>query len=765
MLLIFLLFLPVPISAYEIISFEVNHVPPEKPEPGKPLSLWIEVIPLDKVKATYLYYRRIGESNFVRQKMVLRKERFYGTIPGEYVSEPGFEYYIEVINIYEGRHNVFANPRRPKKIVIGEVEELEFLPALEEELAIFEQEEIVFAAAKKEQKAKEAPVTVSVLTAEDMRRLPAISLTEAMRNVSGMEVYNLYPSFTVVGIRGFSDEFNNLIVVLLDGREINVELTGAPLWEFLPVGPEDVERIEIIKGPGGSLYGPNAFSGVINIVTRDPEKYTGLNMGTKIGAYPFTSAGNLSYTGKTEKSRYRISFYHRSSYYFESTLGNDLLNEGLFTKFRRNIGERGALFSDLSFTYGKGTYFTPFSVFKTDPLLSWHFRLGGEYDFFKTEVYWNRTSLYLHPKERVFYNAFHETVIENDTADVSFQGTWDYGKGSLIGGMSYRLNSYRCDEFSPGTPSTENRIGVFLQADYEVTSWFRITAGLRWDYNDTVRPGWLYTISPRGSLVFPFSDNHVLRLTGGRAYRKPSFLEYGMKFRKISTDVPISDETLMSYNETFNSAEIGYSGRVLKNLKIETSIYYGRFEQAIGFNYNEKEFNNFRFDSSALGGELGLEGIIAKKLTLFANYSFQLIKTVTGNADFNIKSGEVLKEYPMHKANGGFIFKPVGWLLFSVSGNFISKREFKVFRDPEKSIEISPNYTSYSIPDLFFLNLRIGFLLFKEKLEIGVIGYNLLNMQERQYPGGGATSASGETYIFGGEKQPVRVMGYISGYL
>lgn len=752
------------VLGYEIISFEVNHIPPEKPEENKPIQVWIEIMPLDKVKTAYFYYRRMGEERFIRQKMILKKERFYGTIPADYVSEPGFEYYIEVVNIYEGKHNVFASPRRPQKVLIGEVEEFEYLPALEEELAVFELEEIVFAAAKKEQKAREAPVTVSVITSDDIRRLPGISITEVMRNMPGMEVFNIYPSFTVLGIRGFSDEFNNLMVVLIDGREVNVEMLGAPLWEFLPIALEDVERIEIIRGPGGSLYGPNAFSGVINIITKDPEKYKGFHIDTKMGVFPFTTGGSISYAGKTEKSMYRFSFLHRSSYHFESDIGNDLLNEGIFVKFKRSIGENASIFSDLSFTYGNGTYFTPFSVFIEDPLITWHFRFGGGTDFIKAEAYWNRTSFYLKPKEEVFYNAFKETTIDNDTADITLQGTWNYSKGTVIGGINYRLNSYRSENFSLGSV-LENRIGVFLQNDTDLFKWLRITLGLRYDYNDKVQPEWTYTISPRGSFVFILGENHVIRLTGGRAYRKPSFLEYQIGFRGVE-GIEISDIALMDYNETFNSGEIGYSGRILKNLKVEISAYYSRFENAIGFNYIKKQFQNFKYDASAVGGEFSVETIVAKRFTIFGNYSFQYITALDDNEDMKIKKGDTLKEYPMHKANMGFILKPLHWLLFSISGNYISKREFEVFRDPDKNIE-NPDPTNeapYLLSALFLLNLRTAVLLSKERLELGIIGYNLLNQQVRQYPGGAAESPTRESYILGGETQPLRVMGYISGY-
>lgn len=739
----------------EVISFELNHIPPEKPTEGEAVSIWVEVLPKNKVKKVYLYYRKIGSEKYKKQRMAGRAGRFYGVISADVVKEPGFEYFIRVIDVYDEPHDVFFSPSLPKKVLVGEVEEFEFIPALEE-FAIFQEEEIVIAAAKKEQRVIEAPQTVSVISGKDLRRLPVISITEALRLIPGAEVFNVYPSFTVVGIRGFSDEFNNLIVLLLDGREMNVELFGAPLWEHLPIGVEDIERIEVIKGPGGSLYGPNAFSGVINIVTRG-EKNKGFRFHVSTGAYPFTTRFHLSYANKKKSTFYLISFNHRQSYYFQQAGGNDLLNESLFFKMRSKL-EDIKIYGDLDVSYGTGTYLEPFSVFREDPYISAHLRFGTEYKFLKSELWVSRTQWLFHPKERIFLdNGMEEISMSNNTVDVTLEGRWEHPKGLLIGGSDFRYNYYTVEHMGE---AGELRAGIFLQEDFTISKWLRLNMGLRFDYNNQVQPiRWFDALSLRGSFIFSISEDHTVRVFGGRAFRKPSFLEYGLYFSPILATLPIYEPMLRDYNEGFISGEVNYSGKV-KNLKWSLSVYYNLFQNAIGYHYTENRFLNLKFDSDAIGGEVFMEGVVARRLTLFTNYNYQLVRSKDTDEKFGIEEGKRVKNYPEHKLNVGFIFRPLNILLTSVTFSFVSERTFPVFRDPERNIsDAGTPYKSYTVQPIYLLNFKIALLLRRERLEIGIRGYNILNRQHEMYPGEGVAE-----YIFGGEAQPMKLMGYIQGY-
>ena len=121
---------------------------------------------------------------------------------------------------------------------------------------------------RKAQKLSETSAAVTVLTAEDIRRSGARSVPEALREVPGVSVTQIGAGRWAVGVRGYAGRFSNKLLVLIDGRSVYSPLFSGVFWEALDVMLEDVERIEVVRGPGASLWGANAVNGVINIVTR-----------------------------------------------------------------------------------------------------------------------------------------------------------------------------------------------------------------------------------------------------------------------------------------------------------------------------------------------------------------------------------------------------------------------------------------------------------------------------------------------------------------
>lgn len=121
---------------------------------------------------------------------------------------------------------------------------------------------------RKAQKLSDTPAAVTVLSAEDIRRSGARSVPEALRDVPGVQVAQIGGGRWSVGVRGWGGRFSNKLLVLLDGRTLYSPLFSGVFWEALDVMLEDVERIEVVRGPGASLWGANAVNGVINIVTR-----------------------------------------------------------------------------------------------------------------------------------------------------------------------------------------------------------------------------------------------------------------------------------------------------------------------------------------------------------------------------------------------------------------------------------------------------------------------------------------------------------------
>ncbi|MEM9899104.1 MAG: TonB-dependent receptor plug domain-containing protein, partial [Pseudomonadota bacterium] len=122
--------------------------------------------------------------------------------------------------------------------------------------------------AKRPQKAEEAAAAVAVLSQDDIRKTGATTLPELLRFVPGVEVAEIDANNAAVGARGFNWRFSNKLLVLIDGRSVYQSVLSGVLWDEQLVPVEDIDRIEVIRGPGATLYGANAVNGVINVVTK-----------------------------------------------------------------------------------------------------------------------------------------------------------------------------------------------------------------------------------------------------------------------------------------------------------------------------------------------------------------------------------------------------------------------------------------------------------------------------------------------------------------
>ncbi len=135
---------------------------------------------------------------------------------------------------------------------------------------------VVESASRRAESLDDAPVSVSLITAEDIQASGAQNLAELLRLVPGVYVRQNQANHFELGMRGVSKLLNNRVLVLIDGRQVAERLTGLQPWGGLPVAPGDIERIEVIRGPGSTFYGANAMSGVVNIVTKRPIDHPGV---------------------------------------------------------------------------------------------------------------------------------------------------------------------------------------------------------------------------------------------------------------------------------------------------------------------------------------------------------------------------------------------------------------------------------------------------------------------------------------------------------
>jgi iron complex outermembrane receptor protein len=149
-----------------------------------------------------------------------------------------------------------------------------------------------------------APVAIYVITGEDIRRSGATSIPEALRLAPGVEVQRIDSNRWSIGIRGFGSRLTRSVLVLIDGRTVYTTLFAGTYWEAQDTDMPDIDRIEVIRGPGGVIWGPNAVDGVINVITKSSKDTQGLlvsvlggnaNLGSTTIRYGGSNASNFTY--------------------------------------------------------------------------------------------------------------------------------------------------------------------------------------------------------------------------------------------------------------------------------------------------------------------------------------------------------------------------------------------------------------------------------------------------------------------------------------
>jgi len=164
----------------------------------------------------------------------------------------------------------------------------------------------VTSVSKKAESKNDTAAAITVITSEDIRRGGFTSIPEALRVVPGVQVSRIDASRWAISIRGFRQEFSNKLLVLIDGRPVYTPLFGGVIWAEQNVPMQDIDRIEVIRGPGGAIWGANAVNGVINIMTRDTKD----TQGSLVAAYGGTQefGGTARHGGAIgEDTTYRLT--------------------------------------------------------------------------------------------------------------------------------------------------------------------------------------------------------------------------------------------------------------------------------------------------------------------------------------------------------------------------------------------------------------------------------------------------------------------------
>jgi len=374
------------------------------------------------------------------------------------------------------------------------------------------------------------PAAIYVLTADDIRRSGVTSVPDALRLVPGVNVFRVNGSRNwAVGIRGLADQFSRYVLVLIDGRSVYTPLFGGVLWTINNVMLEDIDRIEVIRGPGGTIWGADAVNGVINIITKHSQDTKGTLL----------SAGGGNVDENTEDLRHgsehngwtwradAFGFVRSPEYHIQNQPNYDWSRDGqLGFRLDRNSGPSEFTFQGDAY-WGKfgdaqslSTYQPPasFISYKSTNVSGanlrtrWRRRFSDKADIY-LQAYWSHD-------HRIGSN-FGE---ERDTYDIDFlhrlapsphqQFTW--GAGIRIS-PSTTTHTVPTDGFNP-EDRTESIYSGFVQEELRIIPGkFSLIAGSKIEHNNYT--GFEY--QPNGRLLFTPTGKFTAWASVSRAVRVP----------------------------------------------------------------------------------------------------------------------------------------------------------------------------------------------------------------------------------------------------
>lgn len=511
----------------------------------------------------------------------------------------------------------------------------------------------VISASRLGQKSSQAPTSVSILTANDIRTFGWRTLAEALNSMRGLFTSN-DRNYSYLGIRGFmrGGDYNSRILLMIDGQRMNENIyDGGYIAQEFMLDMDLVERIEYIPGSGSSIYGANAFLGMINVVTKQGKAIDGSQLAGEIGTFD-TYKGRVSY-GKTLENGTDLLF--SASHYDTAGVENLYFpgydspetNNGIAHKMDDERADR--LFGKIKFEEftlsggyvdrGRHVPTAAFDGIFNDP----HF-FTDDKQFFSNlkyeKAFSDKTSLLL----KGFYQGYDyygdqayivddARVINHDEASGRWWGgeaqltTHPFEGHRLIAGLEYqydqrqRLLNYDLDPYSPYLDSHRNghRVEVYLQDDIQLLDDLVFSAGARLDYHHMLKN---LQLNPRFGLIWNPLTNTQFKLLYSSTFRAPNAWERDYNVFGFVDNPLMREEQIKSY-------EAIAEWRSDSNLRLLGTLFYNDISQLLeGHLAGDADGNYVLINAGrfhAYGGELEAEKRWSNGRLLKASYTYSLL--------------------------------------------------------------------------------------------------------------------------------------------
>lgn len=648
-------------------------------------------------------------------------------------------------------------------------------------------EETVVSSSRAAQSPLDAPNATTIITEQDVRLSGLPSTGELLRRVPGVDLMTLSPGNTQMSVRGLNQRLNNRAIILVDGRSLYYDFIGANIWNLFPFNPEDIERIEVIRGPASAVYGADALTGVVNILTRqlgEGRSYLSGGIGTN-GQYR-VAAG---ITERVDRVRFRLSGGYEQAEVFSRNVSRDRVdvtpynnNEDLGfgrTMFNGELQVRLADGYSIRAGTGVTSGFTAFQglsrireLYMQDALFAQTFVQVNTAFGLSARAFWNHleTDHGFTPQRLGGLDQSQNLQVDrHDVIDGELVYTNSFTivegiENQIIGGIGYRFKEvswpWISDPITGSPVRTQNHGNLFLQDTLRIEDVVQIVVSARGDLHPLFDEP---QFSPRGSVLVHPTPRQTIRLSAGTAFRAPTFIE---SYANVPNQTPLRGITALGAgNENLNperlvSVELGYMLQEFEFFQLEVTGYYNVFFDQILFNqprtyrlwdfantpraaYNpdlaafalgELGVGNEDVDFQQIGGEVGVRVYPIDGLDIYANYAIHETAPL-GDAQ-TLDGRQFDQRTSVHKVNAGVQYRSPFGLDIAADFHFVSDQVWvEQVLDTERGGTL---FIPFELPAFAVLNARIGWRIpdLDDQVEISVVGTNLLMDGHREHPFG-----------------------------
>lgn len=505
----------------------------------------------------------------------------------------------------------------------------------------------VTSVSKRLQKLKDTATAVTVLSNDDIRRSGVTTVADALRWVPGMNVGSVNSNQWSVSARGFAGLYANKLLVLVDGRAVYTPMFSGVLWDAEQLLLEDVDRIEIIRGPGATVWGANAVNGVVNVVTRSARDTQGALFYASGGDVEEVGSG-VRYGGRlAENTYYRVFVNHQSRDDFRLANGQPA-QDGWRSQhggFRLDHHPD----DDTQLTWLSGLTQVRADDHRLD---AYNVNTLGRVQ----RKFENDTSV----EVQAYYDraAREDDLRANfsiDTYDLTAQHIFPLTeRNEVIWGAGYRHVNVEATQTTPAVEVrdrnlTTKTVNIFAQNEFHaIPDRLDITAGVKVEHND-------YTgveVQPSLRAAFKPNDRQTLWAAVSRAVRTPSVVE-GLDSAALATGGPFIGPDGLPYvprrvgntdlaSEVLWAYELGYRIQPTRRVNVDIAVFYNDYSDLISYSQTprfvpgapvgtaEFPYENM-LSGHSYGGELAVSVTPSASWRLTASYSL-LIANIRGPA-------------------------------------------------------------------------------------------------------------------------------------